>query len=252
MKQSGVLSSKEILKLLKTSPPLVDAILDIEQQIQPNGIDVTVKDIAMLSSPGRISTTNESRVLSSTAPLVFDGMDRIDLLPGCYLVTCNEIVNLPNPLWFRCDIYGEKLDPVAMDMMEQSRVLDMKTGILSRKTIYVTTHHKKLEYQSKRFISMKDPHVGFMQVTVKSMDSDITLNVQTITDTSVTNKGVLTEGRKKHFQTIELSTEKDMINYHAVRTFEKLSKIYSRHGRCWQETREGEIINDSNHNRKAV
>jgi len=96
MRQSGVLSSKDILKLLKTSPPLVDAILDIEQQIQPNGMDMTIKEIAMLSSPGRISTANESRILSSTAPLVFDGMDRIDLLPGCYLVTCNEVVNLPN------------------------------------------------------------------------------------------------------------------------------------------------------------
>ena len=50
----------------------------------------------MLDSPGRIGTGNESRVLSSIAPLVFDGMDRIDLLPGCYLVTCNEVVNLPN------------------------------------------------------------------------------------------------------------------------------------------------------------
>ena len=95
MKQSGVLSGKDIVELLKTKPPLVDSILDIEQQIQPNGIDVTIKEIAMVASPGRIGTVNESRVLSSTAPLVFDGMGRMDLLPGCYLVTCNEIVNLP-------------------------------------------------------------------------------------------------------------------------------------------------------------
>ncbi len=28
-------------------------------------------------------------------PLVFDGLGRVDLLPGCYLVTYNEVVNLP-------------------------------------------------------------------------------------------------------------------------------------------------------------
>ena len=96
MKTSGVLSSEDILKLLKIEPPLVDGILDMEQQIQPNGIDMTMKEIAMLDSPGKIDIENESRILSSTAPLVFDGMSRVDLLPGCYLVTCNEVVNLPN------------------------------------------------------------------------------------------------------------------------------------------------------------
>ena len=96
MKQSGVLSGKDILELLKTTPPLVESIRDIEQQIQPNGIDVTIKEIAMLASPGIIGNVNESRMISSIAPLVFDGMDRMDLLPGCYLVTCNEVVNLPN------------------------------------------------------------------------------------------------------------------------------------------------------------
>ena len=96
MNDSGVLSSVKILELLNKNPPLVEAVLDIEHQVQPNGIDVTIKEIAMLASPGRISTANESRVLSSTTPLVFDGLDRMDLLPGCYLVTCNEIVNLPN------------------------------------------------------------------------------------------------------------------------------------------------------------
>jgi dUTP pyrophosphatase len=37
----------------------------------------------------------ESSALSITSPLVFDGLGRVDLLPGCYLVTYNEVVNLP-------------------------------------------------------------------------------------------------------------------------------------------------------------
>ena len=95
MNTSAVLTREDILELLKATPPLVENLSDIKQQIQPNGIDLTVREIAMLSSPGCISTRNESRVLSSTAPLVFDGLGKLDLLPGCYLATCNEVVNLP-------------------------------------------------------------------------------------------------------------------------------------------------------------
>jgi len=91
----GILSREDILKMLKASPPLVDNLFDIQQQVQPNGIDLTLKEIALLSSSGSLGFSNESRALSSTSPLVFDGLGRIDLLPGCYLVTYNEVVNIP-------------------------------------------------------------------------------------------------------------------------------------------------------------
>lgn len=68
---------------------------DKDSQVQPNGIDLTIKDVSMFSSAGTIPVDNKDRVLSSVSPLVFDGLDRLDLLPGCYLITCNEIVNLP-------------------------------------------------------------------------------------------------------------------------------------------------------------
>lgn len=95
MKSSAVLTRENIVELLQVTPPLVESLTDVEQQLQPNGVDLTVKEVAMLSSPGCISTRNESRVLSVPSPLVFDGLGKLDLLPGPYLVTCNEIVNLP-------------------------------------------------------------------------------------------------------------------------------------------------------------
>lgn len=91
----GILSREDILKMLGASPPLVENLYDVQQQLQPNGIDLTLKEISLFSSPGSLGSTNESRVLSSSSPLVFDGLGRIDLLPGCYLATYNEVVNLP-------------------------------------------------------------------------------------------------------------------------------------------------------------
>ena len=92
---SGVLSREDILKMLEASPPLLENLCDTQQQVQPNGIDLTLKEVAVLSSPGSMGPSNESRALSVTSPLVFDGLGRLDLLPGCYLITYNEVVNLP-------------------------------------------------------------------------------------------------------------------------------------------------------------
>ena len=92
---TAVLSREDILGLLKTTPPLVENLRSPEEQVQPNGVDLTVSDIALFSSPGKLGPQNESRVLSATSPLVFDALGGIDLVPGCYLVTYNEVVNLP-------------------------------------------------------------------------------------------------------------------------------------------------------------
>jgi dUTP diphosphatase len=91
----GVLSREDILKMLEASPPLVENLCDAGQQLQPNGIDLTLKEIALFSSPGSLGPTDEGRVLSVTSPFVFDGLGRVDLPSGCYLVTYNEVVNLP-------------------------------------------------------------------------------------------------------------------------------------------------------------
>jgi dUTP pyrophosphatase len=91
----GSLTREAIITLLNIKPPLVADMPDKDNQLQPNGVDLTIKEISLFSSAGTISVDNKDRVLSSVSPLVFDGLDRLDLLPGCYLITCNEIVNLP-------------------------------------------------------------------------------------------------------------------------------------------------------------
>ena len=83
------------MKMLEVRPPLLENLRDVQQQTQPNGIDLTVKEVALFSSSGSLGLSNEGRVLSDTAPLVFDGLGWLDLLPGCYLVTFNEVVNIP-------------------------------------------------------------------------------------------------------------------------------------------------------------
>jgi dUTP pyrophosphatase len=98
MSDSGVLSREDIFNFLKAKPPLIENIPDVTGQIQPNGFDLTIRDIAGLTSAGIIGVNNDGRVLSETSALDFDRQGSIHLSPGIYLVTCNEIVNLPHEI----------------------------------------------------------------------------------------------------------------------------------------------------------
>jgi len=151
-----------------------------------------------------------------------------DSSPGTYIAgvfdntgaIATEIVNAPNPIFFRITSRGEKVDPIAMDILEHNHTLDMQKGILFRKTIFSNHKKQRFDYQSMRFFSMHDKHLGVMQVYFTSLDAATDITVQTTVDTSVTNTGMLTEGRKRHFQVTEVSKPKNL-HYLCVETFEK-------------------------------
>jgi len=90
-----VLSRQEIKRLLKKRPPLVEGYIDLEEQVQPNGVDLTLREVALLQSSGQITAQNDQRLVSDLSPLVFDGLGYIDLVPGAYIITYNEVVHLP-------------------------------------------------------------------------------------------------------------------------------------------------------------
>jgi len=92
---TAVLSKEDIHKLLQQEPPLVESYVNLEEQVQPNGIDLTLREVALLQSSGKIAVEHSQRLIPDLAPLVFDGLDFIDLMPGAYIITYNEIVHLP-------------------------------------------------------------------------------------------------------------------------------------------------------------
>ena len=93
---TAILSKPDIHRLLQQEPPLIAGWIDLEEQVQPNGFDLTLREVALPQSPGRIAMTNAQRLVSDLAPLVFDGLGFIDLMPGAYIITYNEIVHLPD------------------------------------------------------------------------------------------------------------------------------------------------------------
>jgi len=90
-----VLSKPDIHRLLRQESPLIEGYIDLNEQLQPNGFDLTLREIALLQSSGKIAVENSQRLVSDLAPLVFDGLGFIELMAGVYLITYNEIVHLP-------------------------------------------------------------------------------------------------------------------------------------------------------------
>jgi dUTP pyrophosphatase len=92
---TAVLSKSDIQELLRQQPPLIECCVDLDAQLQPNGIDITVRDIASLQTPGRIAVSNAQRSVSVLSLLVYDADGFVDLPPGPYVITHNEVVHLP-------------------------------------------------------------------------------------------------------------------------------------------------------------
>jgi dUTP pyrophosphatase len=91
----AVLSGRDIRRLIEKDPPLIAGWLDLETQVQPNGFDLTLRDVAVPQSAGCITADNAGRFVADTSPLVFDGTGGIDLPAGIYIVSYNEVVHLP-------------------------------------------------------------------------------------------------------------------------------------------------------------
>ncbi|MGB2706054.1 MAG: glycosyl hydrolase family 65 protein [Candidatus Omnitrophota bacterium] len=152
-----------------------------------------------------------------------DGTEAGTYVAGVYdkaasMVT--ELVNAPNPIDFRIAVEGEKLDISRMDILENRRTLDLRNGVLARRTVFSDTKKRKFLYESLRFFSLRDPHIGAMQVYLKAMDKAARIIVQDTVDDSVTNPGDILEGRKRHTQLVDVSATEDM-NYLCVKTFTK-------------------------------
>lgn len=131
-----------------------------------------------------------------------------------------ELVNAPNPFDFRITCNGEKLGAAAMDVLEHKRILDMRKGVLFRKTIFSSAHKKRFDYRSVRYLSNADTHVGVMRVFLTPLDEAAEFEITNAVDTSVTNMGLVTEGRKKHIVLEEVSKHGNA-NYLCVKTLEK-------------------------------
>lgn len=74
---------------------LVESMIDPKVQVQMCGVELTLKLVERFVSAGDLSYDNIERKLPTTNEMKFDRSGWIALDQGAYLVTFNEIVNIP-------------------------------------------------------------------------------------------------------------------------------------------------------------
>ena len=92
----SVLSCEDIQSRMVSPDHLITEYQCLDEQLQPNGFDLTVKTIDAMVSKGTIGKSNKNRVLPKMKPIKFCSDGWVELPSGTYLLTLNEIINLPS------------------------------------------------------------------------------------------------------------------------------------------------------------
>ena len=93
--RSNARDRNSIAELILGSPPLIESYLSLDEQLQPNGFDLSLEDVSQLTSGGNMGSKPDQRKLSDAETLEFDQDGWLRLSPGPYLISFNEVVNLP-------------------------------------------------------------------------------------------------------------------------------------------------------------
>ncbi len=91
----GVLSKEQLLARIAVDPALLEGIRDLNGQVQPNGVDLTLQSVSRYAGSGTVAASNSDRILPELEPLPFDDDGYLTLSSGPYHIVYNEIVNLP-------------------------------------------------------------------------------------------------------------------------------------------------------------
>lgn len=98
---AGALNDRLIAEFCawKSWAPLVEGAVNLESQIQPNGVDLTVRNVYRVRGLGALDFDNISRHIPDQEELDWPGGGSpLFLAPGPYLVRYNETINLPQNL----------------------------------------------------------------------------------------------------------------------------------------------------------
>lgn len=95
----GVLATEQLrAAIVERDRPLVSAWRDLESQLQPNGFDLTLRELSKYAGSGAIGSSSADRSLPDLEPLHGDADGWFALAPGVYHIVYNEIVDIPSDL----------------------------------------------------------------------------------------------------------------------------------------------------------
>ena len=123
-------------------------------------------------------------------------------IPGIYGVhpiLGQELVNLPHFLRISFNVEGEELSLTQSNISNYSRILDIKSAVLTRSFAWHTRSGANVVFSFSRFLSASHPNLCMQKVSLSS-DRDIDISVSSIIDADVRTNGY------NHFSDLQLNT----------------------------------------------
>jgi maltose phosphorylase len=99
-----------------------------------------------------------------------------------------KVLNAPNWIGIHLSIDSKKLDLAKCKVEEFRRVLDMKTGLLSRSFVATLSDGKKVRVDSRRFCSMANGEIGAIRYSITPLNFTSKAMLSIYVDADVVNK----------------------------------------------------------------
>ena len=112
-----------------------------------------------------------------------------------------ELPNLPDLIHLEMTIDGQRFSMLEGEVTDYRRVIDLKTGEVTRALTWRAPGGGRFEMRFYRFVSLAEEHLLGFRVTVKPLDGDARIRVVSGIDGRVTNTGTahFREGEKRIF-----------------------------------------------------
>lgn len=88
---------RELINIIQTQK-LVECLIDMETQVQINGVELSLCSIETFIDHGTLGFHNQDRILAKTNTMETDSDGWFLLKQGQYKIIFNEIVNIPNDI----------------------------------------------------------------------------------------------------------------------------------------------------------
>ncbi|MDR1543355.1 MAG: hypothetical protein LBS50_02890 [Prevotellaceae bacterium] len=138
-----------------------------------------------------------------------------------FVLKNNALTNSVDWLYTRLEIDGETLDLATSQFADFQRVLDLKTGILTRSFVWETKSGKRLKLIFERFTSLVNTHLACQKISFEALNFDGEIMV-----TSGLDFSIHAEGTPNNWESADLQSVPNVPNTFAILGKTKFSNRY--------------------------
>ena len=99
-----------------------------------------------------------------------------------------KVLNAPNWIGIDISLDDTPVDLATSEIVSFTRILNMQEGYLERSFRIAVSENKRIDFNSRRFVSMAEPDLGIIRYSVKSVDFEGTIDFTIYIDGDVKNE----------------------------------------------------------------